>query len=164
MSTAPPAPPPSPQTRKNLTNDDRRAIFERLLELSDRGKLPRGAINNVATTWGRDRATITRIWCRGTASRLHGHAAANVASKIKGIDFDSVCGSILKVIRYQSVLILANCGRKKMRTAEDLERAIRNVPHERRMTMRGLAAATGLPKTTLQRHKQAEPRLRAKSN
>jgi hypothetical protein len=110
MSPAPPAPPPSPQPRKNLTNDDRRAIFERLLELSDRGKLPRGAINNVATTWGRDRATITRIWCRGTASRLHGHAAANVASKIKGIDFDSVCGSILKVIRYQSVLILANCG------------------------------------------------------
>ncbi|OQR85784.1 hypothetical protein ACHHYP_11378 [Achlya hypogyna] len=53
---------------------------------------------------------------------------------------------------------------QKKRTPADIERAIRLVPHVRRQTMRRLAAATSIPRTTLHRHKKYEPRLRAKSN
>jgi hypothetical protein len=75
------------EARPNLKDDERRVIFERLLEMSVNGNLPRGAIAQLAPEKSRDRATITRIWKRGMDSRRHGLAAADVASKIKGIDF-----------------------------------------------------------------------------
>ncbi|ETV81107.1 hypothetical protein H257_05710 [Aphanomyces astaci] len=67
----------------NLRDSERRALFERMLEISSRGVLPRGAIVNLAREIGRDRATITRVWKRGLETRKDGDGAANVASKIR---------------------------------------------------------------------------------
>ncbi|RHY04968.1 hypothetical protein DYB36_010814 [Aphanomyces astaci] len=68
----------------NLRDSERRALFERMLEISSRGVLPRGAIVNLAREIGRDRATITRVLKRGLETRKDGDGAANVASKIRG--------------------------------------------------------------------------------
>ena len=40
------------------------------------------------------------------------------------------------------LLVLGNCGRKKTRTAGEIERMIKSVPHERRQTLRALAVAS----------------------
>ena len=74
--------------RPNLRDEERQAIFEQLLELSHDKRLPHGAIGQVAAQWGRERDTIARICARGQQSRLDGHAAADVKSKMQGIELN----------------------------------------------------------------------------
>ncbi|OQR85151.1 hypothetical protein ACHHYP_12199 [Achlya hypogyna] len=89
----------------------------------------------------RDRRTINRRWLRGQTTRLGGGGPAIVASRIRG-----------------------NSSRKKTRTSDEIEAAIRAVPHDDRQTMRSLAARTCIPMTTLHRHKANDPKFSPRSN
>ncbi|KAF0707959.1 hypothetical protein AaE_013403, partial [Aphanomyces astaci] len=55
-------------------------------------------------------------------------------------------------------------GRKPSRTPDEIEAAIRQVPQLARQTLRSLAIASGVPKTSLFRHKKSTPRFKARSN
>ncbi|OQR83991.1 hypothetical protein ACHHYP_14041 [Achlya hypogyna] len=50
------------------------------------------------------------------------------------------------------------------RNTHEIETAVRAVPHIKRQTLRSLAAAVGIPKTTLLRHKRDHAKFSYKSN
>ncbi|ETV63983.1 hypothetical protein H257_19080 [Aphanomyces astaci] len=57
-----------------------------------------------------------------------------------------------------------NTGRKPKRTTQEIESAIRGVPHMSRQTLLSLSAASGIPMTTIFQHKKATPRFKSKSS
>ncbi|KAF0705951.1 hypothetical protein AaE_014312, partial [Aphanomyces astaci] len=57
-----------------------------------------------------------------------------------------------------------NSGRKLTRRHDDIETAIRSVPHHQRQTLRSVAAHSGIPKTSIVRHMKAVARLKARSS
>ncbi|KAF0731176.1 hypothetical protein Ae201684P_011923 [Aphanomyces euteiches] len=126
---------------KNLSDGERRADYEQLLEMSVEGELPRGAFQCAAQRFGCSRLTIARVWKRGRASIKEGLAAADTSSKIKG-----------------------NSGRKCTRSSAAIEEAIKAVSHLNRQTLRTLAVKASIPKTTILRHMKQNPRLKARSN
>ncbi|KAF0695975.1 Aste57867_13247 [Aphanomyces stellatus] len=71
---------------------------------------------------------------------------------------------VVKGIIFHGDLILGVSGRKKTWSPAMIERAIKSVPHEDRQTLRSLAAASAVPKTTIIRHMQEEGRLSARVN
>ncbi|ETV71510.1 hypothetical protein H257_13173 [Aphanomyces astaci] len=70
--------------RRKLDNDERRAIYEALINLSVRGDLPHGAYRKVGRMYNCYWKTAARIWQRGVASLRGGSAVAIVDSKLKG--------------------------------------------------------------------------------
>ena len=93
----------------------------------DVGKFPRGTITAVAADFHVCRKTITNIWTR---------AQDNYADPT--------------VRQYQaSPRKKRNCGRKKKWDPEAIMEAIKEIPLFRRRTIRDLAAALGIPKSTL---------------
>ncbi|RHY64649.1 hypothetical protein DYB34_010214, partial [Aphanomyces astaci] len=57
-----------------------------------------------------------------------------------------------------------NVGRKKVRSAEDIEKSIKSVPHFTRQTLRSMAYQSKIPKTTIIRHMSETKRLMARSS
>jgi hypothetical protein len=109
----------------NLSNDQREAVLHLLLQrVKDDGKLKKGALTELASLHNVTPQTIGRVWARYKDS-LNSTGVGNVHSK-----------------RY-------NCGRKKSPITE-LHRIV-SVPLNRRSTIRSLACATGIPKSTLHR-------------
>ncbi|KAF0705977.1 hypothetical protein AaE_014303, partial [Aphanomyces astaci] len=127
------------RTERNLKPTERRAVYEQLLERSIGGKLPYGAIQDVARWYYCHSRTIARIWKQGRLSQSLSHGLADVATKMTG-----------------------NCGRKKTRTTEEIKAAVQSVPHYQRQTLRALAANSQIPKTTLIRHMKEQNSLKAR--
>ncbi|ETV74117.1 hypothetical protein H257_11082 [Aphanomyces astaci] len=127
--------------KTHLDHDERRSIYESLLAVSSSGILPRGAIVKLARQHNCHPDTVKRVWAGGQSSIREGHISADVSSKIRG-----------------------NSGRKKTRTSEEIEDAIRQVPQESRQTTRALSHACQIPRTTVLRHMAECPRLKARSS
>ncbi|ETV88327.1 hypothetical protein H257_01600 [Aphanomyces astaci] len=151
MTAAPPQPasiatiapclPGATRARENLTSQQRRAIYETLLEQSTDGGLPYGALHDLAVKFRCHWRTISRVWTRGRASLRNGNDVADVASRLQG-----------------------NVGRKKTRTSEEIEQAIKTVPHFARQTLRSVAHQSNIPKSTIIRHIRETKRLKARSS
>ena len=117
----------------------RHAIFSRLQQVCVRGRLPRGALRDLALTYGCHERTIRRVWDQGQASILDGAAAVDVASKMAGIDSNDEYICVVMGIETHGLLIVGNCGEKSKWDAAAVERAIKAVPHHLRQTLRCLA-------------------------
>ena len=107
----------------NLTDTERQQIYEALLERSNRGKLKKNSTNIVAQLFQVSRYQVRAVWRRVKQCRAQGRPV-DVRSRRK------------------------NCGRKKLRT--DLSDVL-TVPLHRRRTIRSLANAIGVKKSTLHR-------------
>ncbi|KAH7835464.1 hypothetical protein Vadar_026303 [Vaccinium darrowii] len=69
------------KSKRNLTNEQRYAILETLLIRTQRGKLKRGSIQEIAASFSVHTATIARIWRQGKAAITTGELI-DVASKM----------------------------------------------------------------------------------
>ena len=114
--------------KPELTDEERERILQLLLQRFDnaRGKLQQGAIGDTAISVKLSRRTVSRIWNR----------ARETFAK----------DSIYKAPSRKSV----RCGRKPKDFSEVLHK-IESVPLSRRSTIRSLAQAIEVPKTTLHR-------------
>lgn len=122
--------------KKNLSNEERVDIFQTLLRKSENGKLKNGELSIVASSFGVCSKTISRIWKRGLRLMVNG-STVDVSSRILG-----------------------KKGRQKVEI--DVSR-VANIPKRRRKTIRSLAYALDMSKTTL--HKRVkEGALRKHTN
>ncbi|RLN94233.1 hypothetical protein BBJ28_00007760 [Nothophytophthora sp. Chile5] len=112
---------------KNLSHDERRAMLDFLLHRRTEGttKLARHAITDAATEFRVDRRTVSRLWKRAVQSLEKGDAVCDVASRKIG-----------------------RRGRRKRDWSAELER-VKEIPLDQRGSIRALASAVGIPKTTL---------------
>jgi hypothetical protein len=125
------APHPELGRNRNLTGDERRQLISRLLTVGQSDaqgiKFPRGTITAVAAEFHVSTDTLRRVWAR---------AQANYADPT--------------VRQYQgSPKRKGRCGRKKKWDPEAIREAILDIPLYRRRSIRDLAAALGIPKSTL---------------
>ena len=124
-------PPQQGRMKRELTSDERKQIVSRLLteaqQGGDVGKFPRGTITAVAADFHVCRKTITNIWTRAQENYADPTLRQYQASPRKK----------------------RNCGRKKKWDPEAIMEAIKEIPLFRRRTIRDLAAALGIPKSTL---------------
>lgn len=112
---------------RNLTYDERRAMLDFLLKRRIEGstKLMRHAVTDAATESGVDRRTVSRLWKRAVQSLENGDEVCDVASRKVG-----------------------RRGRRKRDWSAELER-VKEIPLAQRGSIRALATAVGIPKTTL---------------
>ncbi|KAH9135628.1 hypothetical protein AeRB84_019004 [Aphanomyces euteiches] len=127
--------------RTELSFDQRRGAYEMLLKAMVNGRLPYGAVSEVAERFQCHRTTISRLWSRARRSSLRGDLAADIASRKRG-----------------------NSGARRHRTPQDIEESIKAVAQEDRQTLRTLAAHCKIPKSTIMRHMMEESRLKARSS
>jgi len=114
----------APNATRNLTDRQRQDIYEDLLQISNHGKLKRTHTTHVATKHNVHLRTVQRIWQRAQNCKAQG-IPVDVKSRIP-----------------------KNCHRKKIQV--DLSR-VADIPLNRRGTIRSLAHALGVHKTTLHR-------------
>ncbi|GMF12700.1 unnamed protein product [Phytophthora lilii] len=129
--------PPAPSDKKtsawkergsrNLTYEERRAMLDFLLKrrVEDTTKLVRHAVTDAANEFGVDRRTVSRLWKRAVQSLENGDEVCDVASRKVG-----------------------RRGRRKRDWSAELER-VKEIPLAQRGSIRALATAVGIPKTTL---------------
>ncbi|CAI5736588.1 unnamed protein product [Hyaloperonospora brassicae] len=133
---APPAPPLASGKKtsawkergsKNLTYDERRSMLDFLLErrVDGTSKLARHAVTDAATEFRVDRRTVSRLWKRAVQSFENGDEVCDVASRKVG-----------------------HRGRRKRDWSAELKR-VKEIPLSQRGSIRALAMAVGIPKTTL---------------
>ncbi|RLO12851.1 hypothetical protein DYB28_004236, partial [Aphanomyces astaci] len=112
-------------TGRELTDDQRTALYHRLLQLKKNGRVGSGDMKELMRTFNVSQQTISRIWLRGcqTAAEM---GCAKVASRKKG-----------------------RCGAPRKYDGDSVRDVVTSVPSYRRSNFRSLAAATGIPKTSL---------------
>ncbi|CAI5706791.1 unnamed protein product [Peronospora effusa] len=112
---------------KNLTYEERRSMLDFLLKRRVEGtsKLMRHAVTDAATKFCVDRRTVSRLWKRALQSLENGDEVCDVASRKIG-----------------------RRGRRKRDWSVELER-VKEIPLAQRGSIRALATAVGIPKTTL---------------
>jgi DNA invertase Pin-like site-specific DNA recombinase len=71
-------------SKLNLSEDQRRGVFEMLLARSNNGKPLHGSKKDVAIHFGIHPRTVARIWKRGHDSLADGAVCADVSSQMKG--------------------------------------------------------------------------------
>jgi len=108
--------------RRELTNEQRQQIYEALLTLSNGGKMKKNTTTEVAQIFNVKRSLVQAIWRRAKECRALGISVDVSSRKPK------------------------NCGRKKIQV--DLSQVV-HVPLRRRRTIRSLAAAIGVKRSTL---------------
>jgi hypothetical protein len=69
--------------KPNLTDLERRQIYQILSERSFNGKLPKGIISYLGSEFNVTPRTISRVWKQGQISIASGYPYANVESRIK---------------------------------------------------------------------------------
>jgi hypothetical protein len=106
---------------RELTNDQRNAILQALLQRSENRILNHGAVKDIAQQFDVGRNTVGRIWKRGIESLDKGNNAMDASSRKK------------------------SCGQKKKSYSLD---QYTTIPLNQRGTVRSAAAATGIPKST----------------
>jgi hypothetical protein len=133
----PPAPddheahPPLEMKKRNLTSEERRAIVSRLI-LSIKPddpdlKLGRGVITATANSYHVSRITIRKVWQRALANYRNPNIRSFMSSPQKK----------------------GNCGRKQKWNREEVREAVKALPLFQKRTIRSLAQALGIPKSTL---------------
>ena len=115
----------SSEPKKDLTNQERAIIFQTLLDKSENGKLPRGSVSPLAEAYGVHKSTIWRIWKQGRDSMASEQGLADVSHNRTG-----------------------RCSAPK-RSVDEIQAAVSEVPLHKRTTIRSLAAATDIPKSSL---------------
>lgn len=112
---------------RNLTYEERRTMLDFLLKRRVDGttKLMRHAVTDAATEFRVDRRTVTRLWKRAVQSLENGDEVCDVASRKVG-----------------------RRGRRKRDWTAELQR-VKDIPLAQRGSIRALATAVGIPKTTL---------------
>ncbi|KAK1399051.1 hypothetical protein POM88_008914 [Heracleum sosnowskyi] len=125
-----------PRRRKNLTNEERQRIYEFLLERSVEKRIRHGLLTKTATMFNTCTRTIKRLWNRAQMQLANGNTI-DLSSKRVG-----------------------KVGRKHVHLSPN---KIMQVPLSRRSTVRSLAKAINVPKTTVHRRKQ-EGFIRPHSN
>lgn len=125
--------------RKNFNQEEREEVIRYLLAGSKGGVLQHGAFKEAAEKFGCYWETIKRLWMRYETQRKAGVASPKIGNLRKG-----------------------NSGQKGI-PIEELRERLRDIPLNDRTTQRRLAAALGVPKTTLHRNLKALG-LRAHSN
>lgn len=151
--------------KKNLSNDERRAMAEFLLQrCQGTGRLPHSALADVAATFGVHRNTASRIWQLLKPALVKGEpllptassaatpsgaalvsaaptaAAANVSPPSSGRLSEELAKQVLSRKR--------NSGRRKKDYSAELAR-LKELPMHQRGSLRALASAVGVPRTTL---------------
>ncbi|KAF0699580.1 Aste57867_9868 [Aphanomyces stellatus] len=154
----------SPRRPRNLSDVDRRMIYERLLEISVDGKLPRGSFVKAALHVSCHARTISRLWDQARASIAAGSAVADTSAKMKGETFTILYNLHFGDILLNGVLVLGNCGPKVKRRPSEIEAAIKAVAHHDRQTLRSTAFHSKIPKTIIIRHMAKENTLKGRSN
>lgn len=117
-------------TRKDLTNTERQAAYQKLLRISRNGKLPHGSITQTAQEFNVSRLTIHRLWKRGQESSSNPRVPANVNSR----KFNS--GS-------------------KRREVSELQEKLKALSIGERTSLRRMETKTGISKSSLHRAVQA---------
>jgi hypothetical protein len=130
------APPPEEVKKTNLSSQQRKDIVSTLLLSVEPGdldmKLARGAIKSCADTYRVDRSTIRKIWKRALANYRNPDIRAFISSpQMKG-----------------------KSGRPKKWIRDDVREAVKTLPLHQKRTIRSIATALEIPKTTVHRMKQ----------
>lgn len=126
----PQRPEKQPHLSKNLTPEQRKIAFSRLLARSSNFRLEYGAIKQISTDFGCSARTIARLWKRGVEGLRQGKTDAFLARR------------------------RGRCGRKRLFTAPQavqLWERIELIPLAERTDFRTLAERTGISKSTLVR-------------
>ena len=125
---------------KNLTRDERRAVYEYLIQQRKPGsdQLQQGAFKEACDIFGCSKSTVYRLWWQAQNSL----AAGNV------------------IVAALSPLKKGRCGQKKIELNAD---AVREIPLSRRQSMRSLASALNVPLTRVFRRLK-EGKLRRHSS
>lgn len=134
MDPPDPEPPLRPlqgqRTKKELTRETRQRIVSRLLnELKDHGnegRFARGTIPVVAQDFHVCTRTIRRVWARA----------------VENFENPDIC-------QFRSSPQKHRCGRPKKWNHDEVREAVKLIPLFQRRTIRDLAAALGIPKSTL---------------
>jgi hypothetical protein len=125
------APPRQRGVNKDLTGDERKQMVSRMLSLARHGddgvKFPRGTITAIASEFHVCTQTLRRVWARARENYSDPTVRQYQASPRKK----------------------GRCGRKKKWDPDAVREAIRDIPLFQRRTLRDLAAALGIPKSTL---------------
>ncbi|KAH9149789.1 hypothetical protein AeNC1_019341, partial [Aphanomyces euteiches] len=82
-SQSPPAAFKSKDEKRNLTDDERRAVIDMLLVECSHGTPRYGSKQRVAHHFGISAETVSRIWKRGVKSFADGRVVADVASRMR---------------------------------------------------------------------------------
>ena len=132
------APPPENSKKRNLSSEERRDIVSTLLLTVKPGdpemKLARGAIKSCADAYGVDRSTIRKVWQRALANYLNPDIRAFRSSpQRKG-----------------------KCGRPNKWIRDDVREAVKDLPLHQKRTIRSIASALEIPKTTIFRMKESK--------
>jgi hypothetical protein len=130
------APPPLDMRKRNLTSEERRSIVSRLLlsvQPDDPDfKLGRGIITSTADFYHVSRITIRKVWQRALANFRNPAIQSFISSPRK----------------------IGNCGRKQKWNRDEVRAAVKEIPLTQKQSIRSLALALGMPKSTLFRMKQ----------
>ena len=113
------------KTRVNLTEAQRREAIEELLRCSNKGKLSRGDFKRVAETYKCHPKQISIAWKRHEKQKADGVVAVDLGNRRKG-----------------------RSGRRGI-NLDYLREALKDVPVEARTSQRSVAAALGIPHSTL---------------
>ena len=111
--------------RKNLTSSQKRAAIAELLKGSNNGKLCRGDLKRVGEQFEQHPETISRLWKSFNQQKEDGVVDPNLDNRRK-----------------------VNSGRKGIDLVA-VRSALKEIPIKSRTTIRGVAAALGVPKMTL---------------
>ena len=114
----------APYRKKEITDRQRQDIFEDLFWTSNNGRLKRNSTTIIAAKYNVHIRTVQRVWQRAKKCWAHG-----IAINVDGLKPN-------------------NCGRKKIEV--DLS-TVPDIPLNRRGTIRSLANALGVNKSTLHR-------------
>ena len=111
--------------RNNLNGAERSAVIAELLKGSNNGILRKGDFSRVAELYGSNRWTIAALW--------------------KEYQRQKIAGAVCPDLHYTR---RGNCGKKGVNLDFPRE-ALKDIPIKNRTTQRSVAAALGMPKTTL---------------
>lgn len=151
--------------KKNLSNDERRAMAEFLLQrCQGTGRLPHSALADAAAAFGVHRNTASRIWHQLKSALVKGEPAitknesplldAPAAATAPGNAVEAVTAPLTASGRLSEELakhVLSrkrNSGRRKKDYSAELAR-LKALPMHQRGSLRALASAVGVPRTTL---------------
>lgn len=127
---------PDQQPKKSILSiSQRQAVYQALLTKLKNDRPAKGSFNEVAQRFNVNSKTISRIWKQANASLSNGELVPNLKTQHK----------------------------PKIPKNRDITSMVTEVPLSRRTTLRSLAAATGVPTTTLWR-KMKEGAIRRHSN
>ena len=128
MDTGPTPATSTGKKERELTDEERIAIAVSLHCTVKNGELPHGAFTKIAKIFEVHRSTVSRIWKR---------AQKNVNGSLSNFDH----------VRSEK----KNRGRPPMYFVEDVHAAMKNLPPEKRGTLRELSSNLGIPTTTVVR-------------